>query len=173
MFKSKFIELFVIILLFLGSLYLVEVSPIGAGAVASKNGGYGTFDMKKYDYNTVCRVLSSMDKACRKAYVGYYIADYIFIIFFGLFQGYVLYLLYISMGTKIVYMAELIPLLRGLFDIVENALLLKTVLSYPKLSELAVNAASLCTSWKLFTIKIWVVEIVAGILLMIVRRIIK
>ena len=46
MFKSKFIELFVIILLFLGSLYLVEVSPIGAGAVASRNGGYGTFDMK-------------------------------------------------------------------------------------------------------------------------------
>lgn len=47
----------VIVITFLISLYLVESSPWGSESVALYNEGYGTFDMKIYDAETVYSIL--------------------------------------------------------------------------------------------------------------------
>lgn len=168
MFKTRVITLVIISMLFLIALYLVEFSPYSAREVAKYNGGFGTFDMKKYDYATVSFVLSKMEPGGKAATVHYYAADYIFVLFFGLFQGYVVYLLYHHFGVRACFLAVTIPIMRGIFDIIENTLLLHTVLHYPRINEMVVRIASLCTAGKLFMIKLWVIEVLIGFIL--IRR---
>lgn len=56
---SSWLSYILMIGLFLILLYWVEGGSWSSRAVAKYNDGYGTFDMKSYDVNTVEKVLSS------------------------------------------------------------------------------------------------------------------
>lgn len=47
------------IVLFAFGLYLTLLSPFSGGAVAAINGGYGTFDLKKYDADVFLNVMKA------------------------------------------------------------------------------------------------------------------
>ena len=64
-----------LILLFLLSFYLVSFGPFSSRALAKHNNGYGTFDMKKYNLETVQEVLSTMDREGFDMAGKYYLCD--------------------------------------------------------------------------------------------------
>lgn len=144
--------------------YWVEFSPWSSQALAAYNNGYGTFDMKSYNAETVDAILSETQPEGFRIYDRYLLGDYFFILAFGSLQ---------LMLTKIVYKRKpkdllfkltlLIPILRGIFDLFENSLLLYTLKTYPTLHPAAVQVSGLATRCKLFCIGLWIALLLVGI----------
>ena len=97
--------------------------------------------MKSYNAETVDAILSETQPEGFRIYDRYLLGDYFFILAFGSLQ---------LMLTKIVYKRKpkdllfkltlLIPILRGIFDLFENSLLLYTLKTYPTLHPAAIVA---------------------------------
>ena len=154
-----------IILLFLISLYFVEAGFCGSSVVAEYNNGFGTLDMKKYNVLSVQKALSAMSQEGIKIYKLYYLIDYVFVLFFGAFQVMLIYDAYSFNENKLVKAVIIgIPILRGLCDIVENAILLRTLYTFPKVNEVAISIASFFTKTKLWCIKGWGALIFIGLI---------
>lgn len=166
----------IIVIGFLLLLYWVEGSSWSSQAVARHNGGYGTFDMKRYDAQVVETVLSAMDSEGFKASYRYYIGDYLFIIFFGLLQCMISRMIYDPLQSKIritkilFVLAMIVPILRGIADLIENTMLVYTLLKYPIINETMVGVATIATTMKLGCIKMWVLLVMLGLILRIVWK---
>lgn len=170
--KRKIIIGVVLFVLFAISLYLVDYSRFGSHEVAKYNEGYGTVDMKNYDSSVVQDVLSGMTQEGIDVYKTYYWVDGIFIIFFGLLQCFVSVLTYGFVQNKYVkILVCLFPIVRGICDIIENTLLYITLCTFPNVDTSLVGVASIFTSMKLFTIRLWLLEESIGIVLMIAVKI--
>ena len=161
----------IIIILFLISLYFVEYGVAGSNIVASYNHGYGTFDMKYYNPLKVVQVLSEMSLEGIVIYRWYYVFDFIFIGCFLAFQCMCFRRLFSwwnsTMGRLLVCS---IPILRGLFDIVENSILLNTLFTFPQVNDTAIRISMGCTYAKLWMVKLWLVELIVGIVLCIIIK---
>ena len=168
--RRKYLNV-IIVMLFLVSLYFVEQGVAGSNVVATYNNGYGTFDMKQYDPLKVVQVLSEMKPEGIRIYRWYYVFDFIFIICFLVFQC------MLSIGVFSwwkSYMGKvfvcLIPILRGIFDIVENIILLRTLFTFPNINDTAIKISALCTGAKLWMVKLWLIELIIGIVLCIIIK---
>ncbi|BBF44887.1 hypothetical protein lbkm_3626 [Lachnospiraceae bacterium KM106-2] len=160
---------------FLFALYLLELSPWSAHQVAKYNDGYGTFDMKKYNASDVRRVLSKMKPEGFTQSYRYYICDSLFILFYGLFQIVISLAIYHKANGSKLYLllailAIAVPVLRGIFDGIENGLLVYTLKSYPDLNTTLITIASLATKCKLLCIQLWMILCGIGILMNLVHR---
>ena len=172
--KKKIVIRVIITLLFLVSLYFVEAGFCGSGVVAEYNGGFGTVDMKSYDVETVQSALSPMSEQGISVYKLYYLMDFIFILFFGIFQLMVtnaVFSLKKSMPVKIIIFG--VPVIRGICDIIENIILLKTLYTYPLINETAVSVSAKFTTVKLMCVKVWVLIIIVGLIWKVVTRLRK
>ena len=162
--KYKRWILLVEIILFMLTLYWVELSPLGSEALKQYNGGYGTFDMKSYDAATVEQILSIMQPQGFKLYMEYLVGDYLFILTFGTLQFTLLIMLYSWMKPSAVKKAILcVPILRGVCDFVENTLLCIILKTYPIFHPNLVRISSNATFLKLMLIKLWIILLLAGI----------
>ena len=161
-----------LIVLFGITLYLVEFSSYSSNELAKYNHGYGTFDMKAYDVEQVNQVLSNMEPKGFSVYRQYFVCDYLFILTFGALQLYLLYIAYAFIKSKkIKGLLYVIPVIRGIFDLVENTLLLIVLQRFPGDINSLVKVASLATQGKLWCIRIWCVVFLAGVVgLMYSRR---
>lgn len=152
-----------LVALFLVSWYFVELGPYGTRAVAKYNEGYGTFDMKKYGIEDVQRVLGKMEETGLHVYRMYYLFDFIFAIFFGAVQCMLLVELYGAWKHPVVFTVLcLVPVFRGIFDCVENGILLHTLYYAEHIGEMPIRIASFCTQCKLWMIRVWILEVVVG-----------
>lgn len=155
-----------IVLLFIITFYWVEFSPWSSTALQSYNNGYGTFDMKSYDANRVYTVLGQMSSKGFTIYKNYLIGDFLFIIGFGGVQ--ILLSLYAYKWAKAKWIHPImigVPVARGLFDIIENILLLSVLLLYPMQHPMIVTIAGMATSMKLCMIGIWGGLFILGIVI--------
>lgn len=163
----------IIVIGFISLLYWISGS---SHAVAQYNGGYGTFDMKNYDVHVVENVLASMSPEGFQASYQYYIADSLFIVFFGVLQCMISNLIYSSLKTKfkgagiLVALSIMIPILRGIADMIENTILVSTLIKYPIIHKIMIEAAVIATNIKLGCIKVWVFFIIAGVLIRIIVK---
>lgn len=172
--KRKYVRGLIIFVLFIISLYLVDYSRFGSSEVAKYNNGYGTVDMKSYDNEIVYDVLSGMTEDGIKVYKTYYGVDAIFIICFGVFQCFItLQLFNFAMKGARRFFICILPIIRGICDIIENALLYITLCTYPNINVSLVGTANIFTFVKLWTIRLWIVEIIAGIVIRIICKIRK
>lgn len=172
--KKKKILLWVIaVSAFVVSLYLVEASPFGSAAVAAHNGGYGTFDMKSYNPDIVQSVLEKADADYLSVCNRYYLADFLFIACFGLFQCFISTAVYGKDRSIMKRIAVAVPIARGVFDIVENSILLFTINTYPQINPGSVTIASVSTVCKLWCIRIWVILVAVGILFSVYRKLFR
>mgnify|MGYP005606737891 FL=1 len=154
--KREIITRIGIALLFFISLYFVEAGFCGSSVVAKYNNGFGTLDMKKYNVLSVQNVLSTMGQEGIAVYKLYYLMDYIFILFFGLFQIMLIHDVYSFNENRMVKAFIIgIPILRGLCDMIENTILLRTLFTFPKVNEIAISISSFFTQMKLWCIKGW------------------
>jgi hypothetical protein len=160
--------------LFLILLYWVEGGSWSSRAVAKYNDGYGTFDMKSYDVNTVEKVLSSMTPEGYRISYRHYVGDYLFTVVWGLLQCMISSSVYTSQNdsknvTLILFtLAIAMPILRGIADIVENTLLVYTLKQYPLINTKIIEIAAMATKIKLGSIKIWALLILVGLIIRIV-----
>ncbi|MDD6038973.1 MAG: hypothetical protein PUD20_09310 [bacterium] len=153
-----------ITLLFFVSLYFVEAGFCGSSVVAKYNDGFGTFDMKHYDVKTVQNVLSSMNQKGVAVYKRYYFMDFIFVLCFGAFQLMLTNDLFSFERSKLITLIIFgVPIFRGICDIIENAILLWTLHTYPRINELAISISAKFTAAKLMSIRIWALLIVIGL----------
>lgn len=165
--KRKVCIWIVMVVGFLLSLYWVEASSWGSMAVARYNNGYGTFDMKDYDFETVKETLENTNTVGFVAYYKYYVADFVFLVFFGFLQCRISHTVYkkihIYQNKAVKTVVLGIPILRGIFDIAENSLLLITIAVFPKMNAGMVSAASFSTQCKLWCIRIWLCSLGAAV----------
>lgn len=177
--KKSIIKWIAIVAFFIVSLFFVENGIAGSSVVSQYNDGYGTFDMKSYNANSVTDILSRMDTQGLSIYKWYYFFDFIFIIAFGLFQCAVSISIFKWLKIKNAKLIVcIIPLVRGIADLIENLLLLITLFSVSSVAttnfgtiinfSTAINGnlitvASFATSIKLFMIELWIAEIILGI----------
>lgn len=153
------------IILSIGAIILMEYSPWGSHALEQYNSGYGTFDMKSYNTETVYRVLNGMEPEGFTVYRLYFILDFLFIIGFGIFQLRVLsFVLRNFRDNVLVKFILWIPVARGIFDAIENILILVLLAAYPIEMPTLVRVASIATFLKLKCITIWSVCIMLGII---------
>ena len=172
--KKKIVIRVIVTLLFLVSLYFVEAGFCGSGVVAEYNGGFGTVDMKSYNVETVQSALSPMSEEGISVYKLYYLMDFVFILFFGIFQLMVTNAVFSfknSMPVKIIIFG--VPVLRGICDIIENIILLTTLYTYPSINETAISVSAKFTMVKLMCVKVWVLIIIVGLIWKVVTRLRK
>lgn len=169
--KRKMIVGVVLFILFAISLYFVDYSRFGSSEVAKYNEGYGTVDMKSYNGDVVQEVLTKMTQEGINVYKTYYWVDGIFIVFFGLLQCYVSVLIYGFTSKRYVkILACVFPIGRGICDIIENALLYITLCTFPNVDTSLVGAANIFTTVKLWSIRLWLLEVLFGIVLRIIMK---
>lgn len=155
----------IINLLFLISLYMVEIGPFGSHSIAKLNRGYGTFDMKYYNSSSIKFVLDNMSYKDINVFYKYYICDFIFIIMLFIIQ----YLLAMRVFKQYGYirMFKLTVLaftLRAIFDISENIMLISIINSYPNLNNILICVSSIFTIMKFIMIGIWTIFMVCGLI---------
>ncbi len=166
----------VVIIGLLAAWYWVELSPVGSRALALCNGGYGTFDMKIYNVADVLNVLRMMTPEGFSISLRYYIGDFLLIVFFGLLQFKVTHdinnidssrcrrLRFLSITSMFAIV------LRGLADILENTVILRSLFAFPQVSTTEIEIASVATKVKFALILLWVLLVLAGLLLRFVCR---
>ena len=67
---------------------------------------------------------------------------------------------------KLYYLMDFIfgvPIFRGICDIIENAILLWTLHTYPVINEMAISISAKFTMAKLMSIKVWILLVVIGL----------
>ncbi|MBE5961288.1 MAG: hypothetical protein E7256_07865 [Lachnospiraceae bacterium] len=154
------------VLAFAITFYLVEFSPWSSRMVAEYNNGYGTFDMKQYNRESVEEVLTNMEEEGFTAYNHYLAVDTVFILAFGWLQilmaraagekGRSIFIKRAGMGAAVA---------RGAFDLVENITLFHILREYPNMSAVRSKIAGTATRFKLACIGVWIVLLVAGMIL--------
>ena len=153
-----------ITLLFLVSLYFVEAGFCGSSVIAKYNDGFGTVDMKSYDVKTVQNALSPMNEKGIAVYKLYYLMDFIFVLCFGAFQLMLINDVYsFERSTFITFIIFGVPIFRGICDIIENAILLWTLHTYPIINEMAISISAKFTMAKLMSIKVWILLVAIGL----------
>lgn len=162
------------VILFIITLYLVNYGPWSSSEIAKYNNGYGTFDMKSYNSQIVYDVLDHMEHKGLELYQKYFIGDYLFALVYVVLQLILLDNAFSWSKSKTLrYFFFIIPVVRGLCDLVENTSLLFILFAYPIRYEGLVNFTSSVTSLKQFLIYIWYALIVIGYMIKIIIKIKK
>lgn len=68
-------------------------------------------------------------------------------------------------------LACIFPIARGVCDIIENTLLYITLCTFPNIDTFLVGVAGIFTSLKLWIIRLWLLEVLIGIVLKIIVKI--
>lgn len=155
----------VVVIAFIISLYLVEAGPWGSEHIALCNEGYGTFDMKIYDAKVVYSILPKFSTEDISFVNKYYICDYVFIFCFFTLQYVISQVTYKNVKSQIprqIFLA--VAMIRGVADMIENAILLYIINSYPNQLKMLVSIASAVTQIKLRMIPLWAALLVIGVI---------
>jgi hypothetical protein len=107
-------------------LAVMEVSPIGKGALKAESGGMDMLDMRfAYSTETVNGMFSALGQDGRMLYVRLLALDVVFAFAFMAFQSFILSALIRRTGVPAPLMRlNLLPVLRSALDLVENAFLI-------------------------------------------------
>lgn len=160
------------IILFIVTLYLVNYSPWSSTEIAKYNNGYGTFDMKSYNADIIYNVLDHMEHQGLEIYQKYFIGDYLFALVYVVLQLILLDNAFSWSKSKILrYIFFIIPVVRGLCDLMENTSLLYILFTYPIRCESLVNFTAIVTSLKQVLIYVWYLLIVLGYVIKVIVKV--
>ncbi len=141
------------IVLLVFALYLTVLSPFSGRAVAAINGGYGTFDMKKYDADVFANVMNATSDVNR--YWKYYICDFIFT---AAFLNFMIQMVSRFKGVfinKVKMLSYVLAVTRGMLDTSENIILLNQIYSYPEIDRILINTCNVITRLKFLFMRGW------------------
>lgn len=161
-------RIIIAVALFLGGLFLTELSPFSSRAVALVNGGYGTFDMKVYDAATFEKVMGSTKDF--SIYWKYYICDFIFTAVFLNFMIQTVHGFHGKYIDQIKIVSYVFAAVRATLDITENIILLCLIYGFPEANSKIADVCNMITRVKFHFMRGWIVCFVAMIIISIVTR---
>ena len=156
------------IVLFVFGLYLTLLSPFSGRAVALVNGGYGTFDLKKYDADVFVNVMNATSDV--SIYWKYYICDFIFT---ATFLNFMIQMVRGFKGefiNKIKVLSYVLAVIRGMLDTIENIILLNQIYSYPNINRMLIDTCNTITRIKFHFMRGWMVCFILMILVQIISN---
>ena len=142
------------IVLFVVALYLTEFSPFSGRVVALINGGYGTFDMKKYDADVFVSVMNATSNV--NIYWKYYICDFIFTTAFLNFMIQMVSGFKGEFINKVKVLSYVLAVIRGILDISENIILLNQIYSFPEMNRMLIDTCNIITRIKFHFMRGWI-----------------
>lgn len=166
--KSMIRRGIVAIVLFVLALYLTEFSPFSERAVALINGGYGTFDMKKYDADVFVNVMNATSNM--SMYWKYYICDFIFTAAFLNFMVQMASGFRGAFINKVKVLSYVLAIIRGVLDISENIILLKQIYSYPEINRMVIDTCNTITRVKFHFMRGWIACFVLMLIVQIISN---
>ncbi len=160
-----------VLVLIIPILMLIERGPWSSAAIANYNHGYGTFDIKSYTPDIVYQVLGQMEAKGFDIYNKYFILDNVFTVIFCILQ--LLLQSYAFQWSKSKLLSRvlfLVPVVRMLLDMTENAALYYILKEYPQRLDTLVSFSSVVTKIKLILVGLWSLILIAGFIILIVKR---
>ena len=142
------------IVLFVFALYLTELSPFSGRAVALINGGYGTFDMKKYNADVFADVMNATSNV--GMYWKYYICDFLFTAALLNFMVQMVSGFRGEFINKVKVLSYVLAVIRGMLDISENIILLKQIYSFPEINRMLIDTCNIITRIKFHFMRGWI-----------------
>jgi len=144
-------------------LSVMQVGPYSLAKLTEASDGVGMLDMKfGYSQNLVYRMMENLGAVGRQLYMRILCIDFLFVIVFMLLQAILISVLLpaAKIGANRNALI-LLPLFRGAFDILENALLLAILTGYPSRNATLIGAAGLMTilKWVVFIATIVVIVV--------------
>lgn len=156
------------IVLFVFALYLTEFSPFSGRAVALINGGYGTFDMKKYDADVFVSVMNVTSNV--SMYWKYYICDFIFTAAFLNFMVQMVNGFQGEFINKVKVLSYVLAVIRGILDISENMILLKQIYLFPEINRMLIDTCNMITRIKFHFMRGWIACFVLMLIVQIISN---
>lgn len=152
--KNKKCTMIIAVIFFLIGLYFTEISPFSANEVATYNGGYGTFDMKKYDIQSYKEVMNATTDFT--IYWKYYMGDFIFIATFLNLMVQVIRGIHSDHFKKVKVAAYIFAIARGLVDLLENCMLMYLIYGYPNVKSNLITVCNAITQMKFAFLIGWI-----------------
>lgn len=168
--KRKKIVTVIVFILLLVIMRRYEMIFLSHGITHSPDMRFG------YSSNDIYSMFHIFGSSGKSIFVQYFLADYVFIIFFTAIQ---IYILRWAMGTKLekkkAQLFMVIPYLRGTFDVIENTLFIFLILQLPKEIPAVVAVMSFITQMKFIIYGVWFVEVAAAFVFRLInnRRLVK
>lgn len=169
--KSLLKRRIIAIVFFIFALYLTELSPFSMHAIAHTNEGYGVLDMKKYNSDVFINMMTASSNM--GLYWKYYVFDFIFTAAFLNFMIQMVTGFKGQIINKVKIISYVLAVIRGLFDSVENCIMLNQIYSFPDVNSNLINACNTITRLKFHFMRGWIICFVAIIIIHIVQRNIK
>lgn len=132
-------------------LILMEKGPFGAAKLRQLTGGTGMLDMLfGYSVSQVYSMLEIIGNAGQQIYIELLYLDFAFMIFYTLFQSFIITALIKKARLNDYFkILNILPFLRSILDIIENFFILKILFHYPLKMITLVNISSIITISKL------------------------
>ena len=156
------------IVLFVFALFLTEFSPFSGRAVALVNGGYGTFDMQKYDADVFVGVMNETSDF--SIYWKYYLVDFIFVAAFLNFMIQMVSGFSGALIQKVKVVSYMLAVIRGMLDSFENIILLNQIYAFPKLNRNLIDACNMITRVKFHFMRGWIACFILMLILQIISN---
>lgn len=158
-FKKVFYVLVpVFLVLTLGAGYFLFLSDGGAKMIYANTGGFGPFDLKtSYTPDNLMTIISHYNGDREADYSAYFLLDYIFLgcSFFFMLSVPLLINTFSSKHYLLFRSSVFSAVFTGIFNLVENILLMKIVSGFPGFTDGDANFSSGCTTLKWIFVAIW------------------
>lgn len=144
-------------------LFIMHKIENGANGIRKYDENFQSLDMQfRYDSNKVYLTFEKLGINGRKAYCNFLISDFCFIICFFI----VMFAITQGLAQNDILRVSLIILAvsRGIFDVLENVLLILLMKQYPTQNVLLANVCSWATTIKFIALFLWLFGIMGAVL---------
>ena len=154
----KLIQTLGFILFFL-CLFLMYATNIGIRGIRKYDSSFRSPDMKfHYNAETISQAFDRLGENGKNLYRNYIILDFAFIACFLVVMITITNLLFLPGSIRTVLFT--ICVLRSLFDIIENSLLLLTLKNHPIIDKPFISICSCFTSLKFIMLYLWILALI-------------
>lgn len=144
---------------FLGSLFIMYNTEHGIPGIKKYDQEFKLLDMRfRYNSNILYNTFEIIGKEGRNAYKKYLIVDFIFIFFFLVLK--LLISFKITNSPFILYILIFFVVIRAVFDIIENTILIFLLNISPKKNYFWARICSWVTTFKFIALYLWLISIV-------------
>ena len=160
--KSFLLCLFVFFIFYV----LISGKPFGVSKLKEITGGVGILDLERtYTSEYAYKLLNKLGRTGRKIYLNRILPlDFIFPLVYVTFLSITIGFIYKNLLPRNHYLQRLniIPMVLGLFDYVENILIMRMLIKYPVKNFRIASFASIMTTSKWFLVSISILIIILG-----------
>jgi len=149
-------------------LYIMYRTEHGIPGIRKFDANFKLLDMRfKYDVKTIYSTFENIGEKGMKAYKRYLVFDYTFILFFLILM--IVISIKIADNSFLKYFLIFISILRAIFDLIENTLIIILINNYPEKNSFKSKTCSWSTTLKFISLFLWIAVITFSLLLKLIK----